>query len=485
MRGTRKTLWLAGLLALSAGARGDVLSLKDYLAQVKQGNQAIRAALDTNASLELADTQVLTAFSPQFNAVAEYMDSQVPQQVAFESFHTYSGNLNLGLSDLLPTGTKLSLGYQSSESMLEYLAGGLDTASVPAGLAGLLSAFAPQNPFYTVNPSLTVTQSLWKGWLAGGVRAQQRQVMSGARAAQALNRFQVGRILFQAEQAYYNLVLAQDALGIQQESLDRANKILDWAQRRAASNLGNQVDVLASKAAVEQAEIGLAQAQQDLSDARRGFDSLRGLSGAASSVELEPLVQPSAALRRTGDREDLVAARFDLDQRRAEVDVAADQYTPDLKVFGTLSLDGGAGDYPDAQGLGWSTGNLSTAVGVNFSMNLDLPLFLRTMKGARLARQSGQEALDQKRRDLDDDWALLEEHWRNVRQRLAIADDLEALQKDKADREKRRFENGLSTNFQVLQYENDYTQARLMRLKLVAEASILKAEADFYNGNGI
>jgi hypothetical protein len=67
--------------------------------------------------------------------------------------------------------------------------------------------------------------------------------------------------------------------------------------------------------------------------------------------------------------------------------------------------------------------------------------------------------------------------------RLVLAQELEKLQGEKAEREKSRYRDGRTTNFQVLRFEDDYSLARIQILQLLANARAIEAQARFYNGD--
>jgi outer membrane protein TolC len=77
----------------------------------------------------------------------------------------------------------------------------------------------------------------------------------------------------------------------------------------------------------------------------------------------------------------------------------------------------------------------------------------------------------------------LDEHGKGLQARLSLAQELEKLQGEKAEREKTRYRDGRTTNFQVLRFEDDYSLARIQILQLLANARVLEAQARFYNGD--
>jgi outer membrane protein TolC len=63
-----------------------------------------------------------------------------------------------------------------------------------------------------------------------------------------------------------------------------------------------------------------------------------------------------------------------------------------------------------------------------------------------------------------------------ARQRLRMADELVAMQKEKLEYEKYRFGLGRTTTYQVLTFEQDYAQALISRLRIESEILALHSQ---------
>jgi multidrug efflux system outer membrane protein len=338
------------------------------------------------------------------------------------------------------------------------------------------------DPYYVASPILSLTQPLWKDFMARGTLATLEKVTASAQMAQTLNRFKIQQILFAAEQAYIQLALAREVVAVQQQSLKNYQSILEWTTRRAARNLVDQVDVLQSQAAMAQVELSLASALETQQSAELEFNTLRGQSDDPKIPTLDPFASPgNAEVGRKQDRADLQAALLDLKAREAAVAEVVNTYQPDVSLFGTLSLNGLDTETAPALAESWSVSHPNATIGIKLSANLDLPLIFKTLEGARLAANAGSQDIKQKRADLQKDWDKLLRRWQSVQERLAVADRLEKLQKAKADREKERFKLGRTTHFQVLRFEEDFSQAKLQRLNLLAEANLIAAQSKLYN----
>lgn len=467
------------LVASTLGA-ADTLSLAEYLSQVAAGNAGIRAQQSGQAALGLATREIETAFSPILDADLSYLDAKSAPSSVLAPDHILDTSASLGLSKSWKTGTFTGLSYKYDANRTY---AGLSSIS----FGGTSYPLTPLDYYYTNGFSLTVSQPLWKNFGAKGTSATLRKTAASASSMQALAGFSIQQTLFQAEQAYVNLALARSVEILQRQSLERNREILQRAARRAKSNLGDRSDVLQAQSAVKQVELGLAQAGDELVGAQRAFNNLRGIPLDAPAERLAELAPPDAILKQAGTRADVVAAQRTLESHQAAVDEIADRYTPDVSVFATLGLNGGSLDrgsaFSQTTDTNFDTNHPSSLVGIKASVNLDFPLYQKVLEGARLAADAGAMEMKQKQADLNRDWNGLAQQWKGLRQRLALADELVQLQKEKADHEKQRLAQGRSSSFQVLRFEEDYAQARLLRLRLAAEARMLAAQAKLFNGS--
>lgn len=464
---------------LNTPAAAATLELAAYLDQVKQGNLAIRAAISNNHALDLAVREAEAAFSPYFNGELTHVDNMTPNaNPLFMGNRTQDTYYSAGLSKRWTTGTLTSLTYRNDRARTEYPGGGL---ALGPGMP-VISLSPSSDPYYTAGATFMVSQPLWKDFMAAGQKATVEKVAAQAAAAQAVNRFKIQQVLFSAQQAYVQLALARTVVDLTTASLERNRRILAWAKGREASNLGDRVDTLQSEAAVKQTEVGLVQAQEELENAQTQFNLLRGADQIAPVEPLSELTLAAQALEQKAPRADLLAAEMNVKSQEAAVTEVIHRYLPDISIYASTTLNGRDGDYGTAATQSLSTRYPTTAVGIKISANLDLPLIRDTLEGAKLVNDSGVSDYDQKKRDLEKDWANLKRRWSSISRRLQAARELEALQKEKADREKVRFRNGRTTNFQVLRFEEDYAQAQLLKLRYLAEAAITLAQAQLYNG---
>ena len=152
----------------------------------------------------------------------------------------------------------------------------------------------------------------------------------------------------------------------------------------------------------------------------------------------------------------------------ANSEVATQKQKPSLNVVGTVSTNG------LDPNLGTSFHNTLTAnnpyyqVGLNFTVPLDFGE-VSSVKRAYAEQRKGAELTYQRRLfDQENDWKDLVKKLQEAKERLALAVDVEKAQKLKFDHESIRQKQGVTTTYQVFQYDLDYLTSALNRVQTQA-----------------
>lgn len=460
-----------GLLLLFAGPlpAAEPIGLEAYLAQVREQNPLLRAQKAQDAALALSAKKPLAAFSPQLRAeLRRYDDQSEPAVNLFSPNRTLAWGWGTGLSKLFGTGTYVSADFETDRSMVEFP----PSPMLPGMVDNQGAKF-----------NLTLNQPLWRNFMAAELEAALEQAESRSDEARAGNRYGAQALLFQARQAYVQLATLRQVAVIQAESLQRNTKILDWTKRKYDDNLADRVDVLQVEAALRQVALALAQTREDEARAVLRFNALRGVPPGERVGELLVPTVPAGLPEARGERLDLAAARAALRAGDAMVAAVKQSFTPDISLFAQLGMNKRDPDAATAFSDAFKLQHPSTLVGLKLTANLDWPLYRSVLKGVEQAKGAGEAQVGAKQQEIEQDWRQLRDAWSSVTERLALAAELEALQREKAEREKARYRDGRTTNFQVLRFEDDYNLSRIQTLQLTALAAVLEAQARFYNGD--
>jgi outer membrane protein TolC len=464
-------------LTLASGPlSAEHLSEDDFLTQVRVGNHAFRAAEATDAALELGKLEPETMLSPRLDAQLSYLDDKSLQNSPFSSTDYSSTTWSAVLSkEIDGTGTQLSLGYQGQS----------DSTAYPSYLASLFGSFGGfNNPlyYYNIGYYVSIQQPLWKDFGARGYEAQQAFTNANMGSLQAMNRQEAASLLFQAQSTYLQLSADREIMVVLQDSLSRSQKILDLTQQKLQDNLVDKVDELEADAALKQVQLGIDDTTQRLHQDEAAFNALRGLSPDAEVQEdLDPVDLPSGLPAMSQERLDVQAARQDSNKDAAYAEQVRERYRPDLSLFGTATTSGQASDFGDAADPQHPT----YLVGVKLDTILDVNLYNKVVEGADKSVNLSRDTIRQKELSQAQDWQSLKTEWETLQDSLQLAQALEDVQKEKAEREETRYENGQTTNFQVLRFQEDYDQARISTMRFKVQAAVLAAQANFYNGGGV
>lgn len=462
---------------------GDVvISLSQALDLAVAENLDLLGARQDAAASVAREKGPLGAFDPVFTFFYRHDKSVSPNVFAFNSavVDQNSDTYRTSFSQLLPYGA--SWRFDAS-----------------AGRTETNNASSRLSPAYTGDVLLTYTQPLLKGL---GRDANRRLVQQALNAAVIANH----QVLVQARTvardtitAYWDLVFAREDLGVKRASLQLAEELL--RKNRIMVEVGTLAPL-----EVTQAEAAVAQRKQDIIVAEvevaRAEDRLRALIGLpedsawwssslvpADHAEYQAAHASVAEARDAAltNRNELRIADLQVDNADLDVKAAKDAIRPQLDLELTWGSQGlsGVGDFivdTDNDGVPDTTITLDEEIEAamdqvtshdfeNYSVSLNYvqPILNRA---AKADFNSARIELERRRTDVlslrQDILLEVRDAVRNVtatREYIAAARATRTLSEKKLDAEQKKFENGLSTNFEVLQFQTDLADARSAELR--------------------
>jgi len=402
--------------------------------------------------------------------------SKSPAATALEgALVTESRNtrFNFGLEKLLPSGTLLQMEAKQTRSETN-------------------STFFFINPRWNAQLGFQLTQPLLKGF---GTTVNRAGIVI-ARNARAQNaeifEMMVVGTLQQVEITYWDLVAARRAEEVSGQSLALAERLLGETRERVNVGTSAPIDLVQSEAGVATrledviAARNLSANAEDSLKAVLGFDqpgewmtSIETLEG----YEFQPL-EPD--LREAIDtaieqRPEIRRKQLEMDQLEYRVDVARNDTLPNLNLDASygwggiggdimitgpdgnpIFIDGGPGDaweqVKDGDFPGWS-------LGARFSMPLGNNEAQGRLAERRFAYQRSNVELaamkQQVIREVRFAVRALEDGAAAVEAALASRE----LAERNLDAEQTKFANGLSTNYQVLEIQEDLARAQLSLIR--------------------
>lgn len=361
------------------------------------------------------------------------------------------------------------------------------------------STFAYFNPVYSADLKLTVTQPLLKDF---GIDINKREIYI-AKNDQKISDHQftekVIDTLTEAENIYWDLVFSIEDLKVKETSLQRARDL--EMQVKAQVDVGTlaELEILQAKSEVASRDEQLLNAQNLIEDnedklkniLNLAFDSEEGLKKIIPADN--PVFEPGnkrpleeALKAALTYRPDLLARKKELDNRNIEAKYNENQMLPTLDLFGSLGLNGLSGDRDGASGavpvINRRTGAYDTALFEAFStefglwelgINLSYPLGNQAAKSQLATKrlEVAQLLLDIK--DLEKNIVVeVREAHRQIEtdiKRVHATRIARKLAEEKLNAEEKKFEVGLSTSFNVLEFQEDLAEEQSNTIKAIID----------------
>ena len=316
-----------------------------------------------------------------------------------------------------------------------------------------------------------VSQPLLRGRGKAITRARHRQAKTELTVAELSHQATARAVVRDIIDAYWQLAFAHRSLAIRQSSLELANERsrLTEASVNAGQVARTELDAVDQIIATRREEI-LA-AELVISERAIELRRLAGLEIGARAIDLEPTA-PLAAPERALDADAIIAAAISNSPELAILAARGEGATIDVEVAqnGMLPrLDVGlrAGPVGTASKIGNALENLVKANGYQVSGSLDFSVELDrgAIKGNARAAREGLHKLKVSVRDVKAQIAVAAvravKQAQNAAQRMKISEQVIGLAKKNVEAEKSRFGLGRSTNFDILERQEELKQANL------------------------
>ena len=497
-------LSLAALAGAGSGQRPEVvsLSLEDCVAKALKNNLSLAVEVYNPEIAQAALTQAKETFMPRFDLNYGTERQENPPYwfiQGAETLVTKYSDYGLTVVQQVPTGANVTV------SLLSYRS---DTNQ----------AFQLINPRYGSTMRLDLRQPLLRNF---GLTVNRRQIIV------ARNNLDVSfdqlestiiNTIYLVEEAYWNLVYAIENHKVKQQSLGLARDLL--AKNRKEVEVGTlaPLEILNAEATVASREADILQAESLI---LRGEEVLKNIvnlaaEGQAGAARIEPSDKPvyrerpvsmetalSEAMMR---RPDLQSLRKGLETRQLNVGVARNQMLPSIDLQFSLWSPGISGDRLLYAGdnpfsgviVGKVKGSGSDSlrdvlkfryqnwsVGLTFSLPLSNVLTKAEFVGARLALEQDLARLktleQQARLEVSDSVREIEANAKRV-QAYGVARE---LAERRLDAEQKKLSVGLTTNYFVLQFQEELANARSMEIKSVVDFNLALARLERATGTSL
>jgi outer membrane protein TolC len=460
----------------AAGAEGIRLSLDEAVALAITNNQdlnvsvnaaeASRYVLFSNTGIfdPLAEAQILRSHSEQ-PATSQLAGADVIQSVTTD--------ISTRVTQLAPTGGTFSLGFAGRRTSTN-------------------SMFFDVNPFWSTGLTLSVSQPLLRNfgrdtttWLIRTARnSRDASYQNFVRSVQTT--------VNGVEQAYWDLVYAIRNLAVKQEALVVSRDLNRITRIKIDVGSLAPIDITQTEVGIATAEQNIIIAESLIGDAQDRLKRLLSFSTEQWATPIvptdevrteQPAVNVDEGIRSAIDRRpEIIAEEYNVDSDRIRYDYWRNQTRPQLDLVGSYGFSGGPTTLRDAEGNVISTsGGFSDSfqqiidrdfktwtIGLNFSY----PILNRRARGQRGAAlytwESSKALLNSLEQNVLLEVRAAARDIDTAKRTIAAAQKSRELAERNLDAERKKFENGMTTSFQVTQIQNDLSAARSLELQALA-----------------
>ena len=449
---------------------------------------AVRMAVENNLDIAAAaydplisetfEEEVLTSFDPLYFANLSTNESKIPTASSLS-----------GAANLVQTRHHFDTGIRK-----RIYTGGTYELRFDLDRSKTNSAFSQLNPSYAGSAAIFASQPLLRG--AGVERnlAAYRQARNATLIATEAEADTIARIVTLVVLTYWDLDFAVGNLEVKRISLTRANKLLDENRQRFLVGAIIELDVISAEVDVAQREEELVVAEQRLKDTEEILKQLiQPLDpGFLADYDLLPTTEPSRTIpvfdyielaqKALAQRWSLEQSRLDLASRDIAVQVAEHDKLPLLDINGSYALnsldrhaDSAVDDLDNGDFFTWGAG-----------LSLEAPFGNRSAEVRLRQRQLELRQALLRHRALEDS-VILEVRTAlrtvvSLRQLLDLSEQARELAGLQLEKEEARYREGLSTAFQVLDFQEDLATAESNELQ--ARVSLQKALANLSFATG-
>jgi outer membrane protein TolC len=380
-----------------------------------------------------------------------------------------------GLSGQLPTGLTYNLGaeFDSLHSRTDFTFSPQDFAD-----------FAP-NGIRRTNEFLgfagiTLRQPLLKDFWIDSTRERIWVNKKTLKISELALRYKVMSVITKVQLAYFELINANEGVKVQQQALSLAQQLLEETRARVKAGELPPLDAMQAESQVQTAQANVISARQSLAEQEAALknlvsDDFRSWADVflTPTDSLLPRVVPLSRMdswqTALVDRPDYLQAKLDLERRDIMVRYEFNQLFPSLDAVGSYgvrsaqdSLEGVAAEMRDVA-------HPSYSYGLVFNMPLGNQTARSRYKATRAERQQALLQFKKLEQDIlvqvDIAVKAADSHFH----RLDATRSARVFAEAALQAEQKKFVNGLSTGFIVLQYQQRLTDARSAELRALAD----------------
>jgi outer membrane protein TolC len=281
------------------------------------------------------------------------------------------------------------------------------------------------------------------------------------------------------------MVYAKKALEIQSRSLFGAEKILSHLTKKEQMNLAEKSDVLQAKATVQTKKLLLNQAENFLKISARDFNKRRNIDSDTVpenlvSFDINKLSSMKFSNNNFSDRLDIKSQKASIESSIALAKIEEETNKPKLNLYASYSLNQVESERMRAIRNTIDSNAPITKIGLELSMPINIGMSRDIQEGARVKTISEKTNLKEKLFQQQLDWSNLQQNLKDYQENLKLASLVEQSQKIKLENERKLLSQGRTSIYQILVFEQEFSNSELNTQQLAQQLHELLAEQKLY-----
>jgi len=327
---------------------------------------------------------------------------------------------------------------------------------------------------------LGVTQPLLKNFWIDNTRLTIKVAENRLKYSEQGLRSQIINTVAAVENAYYELIFAQENVKVLQQALELAQTQLDQDRQRVQVGSLAPLDVQQDEAQVASSKANLIAGQYTLAVDQ---NNLKNLLTDAYSQWHGTNIMPTATLeaplqlfdlqdswgKGMTERPDLLQARLDVEQQGIQLKFYKNQIFPELDLIATAGLNGAGNEYSGA----FNQIEYGRRPFYSYGAQLSVPLSNVGPRNQYKASKATREQVILRLKQLEQNVMVQIDN--AVKQAQSAYQSVEATKQARIyaeaalDAEQKKYAVGKSTTFTVLQLQNSLTAARSQEIRSLAD----------------
>ncbi|MCB1279172.1 TolC family protein [Prosthecobacter sp.] len=478
----------------SASATEERLTLRAVILKALESNNDIQIE-ELGRLIEEEKIKVASQpLDPRFEASYNYESIRTPQNA--QNFVATGGGTGVGGAPLLTQpNVFMQRNHIGKMTLVDKTASGttFELGTTMRVLSNSLNRRLPPSiwsPEYETFTGLTVTQPLMRGYGKDANLAEIRIAKANAKIADYEWQARTSAVVAEVMKRYYDVIFTRENILVQREGIALAEKLLEDTRKRSREGVAANNDVVVAEAGVYQRKEEVLAAEMQYIERQNALQLLFKRSDdvymqGTRIVPVDKLTETMPAADRNAlmgvalrNRYEVKQAEQFINARDAQSQLAHSQSRPRLDLVASGGLHGLQGNLAESYSRAFQAQGPEWTAGFQYS----LPLNRDHMKATeRLANHQQEQAVVQAEKTrlrvlLEVDTVL--NRVRIDQQRLAATRKSREAARQSADAELKRLQQGVSTSFQVLQLQRDYSQARSRELATLADFNKSLADLD-------